>query len=180
VPERRVSADQATTTPRLVAVLAVVAGVAVAVGGWSWSERGYEQPPVSPTADDSVASVRHGLDVDRAACTRFGLVVMRTETAIPSVALLGIDPKRRDFTARLPSEVSDLDGIAREYPGADYRLIDSVARVADRSALVLAPDSAASLRERVVARADAVNAAHSACRTIAGFDTHRLVPTENT
>jgi hypothetical protein len=162
---------------RLVAVLAVVAAFAVAAGWWSWTERGYAQAPPSQTADPGGASVPRGLSVDRAACTKFGLVVMRTETAIPSVALLGVDPERRDFTAWLPSEVSDLDAIAREYPGADYRLIDSLARVADGSALVLASDSSASLLEHVLARADAVNDGHSACRAIAAFDTHRLEPT---
>jgi hypothetical protein len=164
---------------RLVAALAVGAALAVAAGWWSWTERGYEHAPPSQTADRDGASVPRGLSVDQAACTKFGLVVMRTQTAIPSVALLGIDPERRDFTAWLPAEVSDLDAIAREYPGADYRLIDSLARVADESALVVAPDSAASLLERVIARADAVNEAHSACRTIAAFDTHRLEPMES-
>ena len=94
------------------------------------------------------------------------------------MALLGLYPRRRDFTTWLPHEVAGLDAIVRRFPAADYRLVDILSRVADASALVLAPDSGSSLRDRVAARADAVNAAHSACRTMAGFDTHRLQPVD--
>jgi hypothetical protein len=74
--------------------------------------------------------------------------------------------------------VADLDAIVRRFPASDYRLVDILSRVADASALVLAPDNASSLRDRIAARADAVNAARSACRTLAGFDTQRLQPVD--
>lgn len=106
----------------------------------------------------------------------FGLAVRRTKATVSSVALLGLYPQRRDFTTWLPHEVADLDAIVRRFPAADYRLVDILGQVADASALVLAPDSGSSLRDRITARADAVDAAHSACRTIAGFDSHLLQP----
>jgi hypothetical protein len=139
--------------------------------GWSWSDHADAPPPPATTADP----VTQG-DYNRAACTTFGLVMRRTQAAVPAVALLGIDPGLSDFTPWLPREVFDLDAIARRFPGTDYRLVDTLSQVADAGALLLASDSRATLRDRVTQHADAVDDANSACRTIGDFDAHRLLP----
>jgi len=174
VGERRLADGQTPVVPRLVAALTVLAALAVAAGGWSWAEREPAPQPRARSAD----MPGNGLTYDQATCLQFGLILKRTEAVIPAVSLLGIDPTARDFGSRLPAEVAALDAVARDNPRADYRLVDIVARVADASALVLGHGSRLPLQDRVVLRADAANAAHSACRTMADFDSRQLEPTD--
>jgi hypothetical protein len=164
------AAQPSRTAKRRIALLAIVAACSVVLAFWSWSARGQaaEKPNVST----------HGFSVEQNACLRFGLVVQRTSASIPASSLPGTRVKAEILARRLPDEIASLDDTVRAYRHADYRILDSIAGVADASALVVARVGYITFGRALASRTDALIAAQTSCREIARFDTVGLTVVE--
>lgn len=153
---------------RVIIVLAGISAVALVATVLGLATRGSETPVQLPTVQS------HGLDVHAAACFAYGRVERRLAAELGAAGLA----ESSEDLGRVPmtEEIDALDGLAAEYPEADYRLIVAFADVADTSVRLLNAEQGFEFEEARNDRLQALDAAQSACAEISGFDVAKLQP----
>lgn len=139
-----------------VALLCVAASIAAAVLAWTWSP-----------GDDE-------LTAEQAACRRFAEVVNRSEAQRLSVQLGSYSTLDPAAGGVLQTQLDELDPIPAAFPSADFRVVDSVARITDAGWAVLASASIRDYRVMVSDWSASISAARTVCADDAGFDTNTV------
>jgi hypothetical protein len=114
----------------------------------------------------------HGLTEDQATCFAFARIEQRFSTLV----IASGDEFARPRSPALADEVDQLDHLATDYPGADYRLIVAFHDIGDSSIRLAAAINTIQSRDLLSQRSDLLGAAYDACADIARFDARSAQP----